>query len=371
MSQTVSRVAKIAALMPLLCLAANSVQAQHFFDDERRFVVEKPCEATRSLKGGSPTKLQPGDTLNSRGLNKKNGATHAFVRVGSSNKWVRLACGKFSDAAPQTASNQAAGSSGQTCLPFFDDKDNPVALGNSGRKVDITPEEPVLNDFDRAVLRVCGAPLKRVTRNEFKDMMREYSHILMELREFTDGRVFADRPARSAPEDYLNDLTDAWFKKDGFNHVFCGERGKTRNGVTSIGGLHHHGRYVQLQKSNQACRLPGGRNEAEPGLIYSMGVRLKSPTGGELISPIKGYGLTLSALDIFKIATRALQENPKSKKGRKLGCWLPVRADGRDFTTVLVRNQQGIITFYPDATPRGPGDYKNSNCRAKIVLDED
>ena len=371
MSQTVSRVANIAALMLPLCLTVNSAQAQHFFDNERQFVVGKPCEATRSLKGGSPTKLQPGDILASRGLNKKSGASHAFVRVGSSNKWVSLSCGKFADGAKQAASNQAAASTGQACLPFFDDKDNPVPIGKSGKKADITPEAPMLNDFDRAVMQVCGGPLKRVTRDEFKEMMREYSHILMELREFTDGRVFADRPARSAPEDYLNDLTDAWFNKDGFNHIFCGERGKTKNGVTSIGGLHHHGRYLQLQKSRQACRLPGGRNEVEPGLIYSMGVRMKSPAGGELISPIKGYGLTLSAQDIFKIATRALKQNPKSKKSRKLGRWLPVQDEGRDFTTVFVRSQQGIVTFYPDATPRGPGDHKNPNCRAKIVLDED
>ena len=364
-------ITSLSVLTALAGISAAPAHAQHFFETERQFVVEKPCEATRSLKGGSPEKLQPGDKLSSSGLNKKNGASHAFVRVGSANKWVKLTCGSFADGTGQSA-KRLPSASNQACLPFFDDKDNPVAVGNAGQQADITPEAPMLTDFDRAVMQVCGPPLKRVTRNEFKDMMREYSHILMDLREFTNGRVFADRPARSAPEDYLNDLADAWFNKDGFNHIFCGEKGKTRNGVTSIGGLHHHGRYLQLQKTQQVCRSTDHRRyEVKKGLIYSMGVRMKNPAGGELVSPIKGYGLTLSAADILKIATRALKENPKSKKGKALGCWLPVSDEGQDLTTVFVRNQKGIITFYPDATPRGPGDHKNTNCRAKIVLDED
>ena len=371
MTRRTSLIAYLAVLLALASSVAVPAQAQHFFETERQFVVEKPCEATRSLKGGSPEALQPGDRLTSRGLNKKDGASHVFVRLGSANKWVKLSCGTFVDGTGQSAEKRSAGSD-QACLPFFDDEDNPVPVGKAGQKADITPKAPMLNDFDRAVMQVCGPPLKRVTRKEFKDMMREYSHILMELREFTDGRVFADRPARSAPEDYLNDLTDAWFNKDGFNHVFCGEKGKTQNGVTWIGGLHHHGRYLQLQKTQQACRsADSSRYEVKKGLIYSMGVRMKNPAGGELRSPIKGFGLTLSAADIFKIATRALKENPKSKKGKSLGCWLPVSDEGQNFTTVFVRNQRGIITFYPDATPRGPGDHKNPNCRAKIVLDED
>ena len=371
MAQLISSSAIFAALAVLTGLNATAAQAQHFFDTERKFIVEKPCEATRALKGGSPVQLQVGDSLTSRGLNKKNDASHVYVRVGSGNKWVKLSCGRFADGTAQSATNQAATGSSQTCLPFFDDKDNPVSIGKNGKKVDLTPPAPTLTDFDRAVMKVCGPPLKRVTRDEFKSLMREYSHILMDVRDFTDSRVFADRPARSAPEDYLNDLADAWFNKDGFTHVFCGEKGRTKNGVTSISGLHHHGRYLQLQKTKQACRLADGRNEVEPGLIYSMGVRIKNPSGGELRSRIKGYGLTLSAQDMIKLATRALKENPKSKKGKKLGCWLPVRDEGRDFTTVFVRNQKGIITFYPDATPRGPGDHKNNDCRAKIVLEED
>ncbi len=371
MAQFIANSGRTVWLSALVVLGAQSASAQHFFESKRRFVVERPCQATRSLSGGSPVQLNPGDNLTSRGVNKEHDASHAFVRVGSSNKWVKLSCGKFADGKVQSTGHQTQASHGETCLPFFDQKDNPVPIGKAGKKIDITPEPPALTDFDRAVMKVCGPPLKKVTRDEFKELMREYSHILMDIRDFTDGRVFADRPARSSPEDYLNDLTDAWFNRNGFNHIFCGEKGKTKNGVTSIGGMHHHGRYLQLQKSKRACRIAADRDEVAPGLIYSMGVSLKDPQGRQLRSPIKGYGLTLSAQDIFKLATQAFKDNPKSKKSRNLGCWLPVRDEGRDFTTVFVRSRKGIVTFYPDATPRGPGDYKNSDCRAKIVLESD
>ncbi|MEM7749289.1 MAG: hypothetical protein AAF346_13645, partial [Pseudomonadota bacterium] len=58
-------ITSLSVLTALAGISAAPAHAQHFFETERQFVVEKPCEATRSLKGGSPEKLQPGDKLSS------------------------------------------------------------------------------------------------------------------------------------------------------------------------------------------------------------------------------------------------------------------------------------------------------------------
>jgi hypothetical protein len=79
---------------------------------------------------------------------------------------------------------------------------------------------------------------------------------------------------------------------------------------------------------------------------------------------VKGYGLTLSAEDIFKVATRAFAENP-SRSDSSQGCLLAVEDDGKRFTTVFVRRRKGIRTFFPDATPNTGRD---PACVAAILL---
>ena len=94
-----------------------------------------------------------------------------------------------------------------------------------------------------------------------------------------------------------------------------------------------------------------------------MGAKIKV-NGGEASSRIKGYGLTLSAADILKVATKAFAENPTASTESK-GCLLPLEDEGKQFTTVFVRRAGGIRTFYPDATP---DPKKNRDCKAEIVL---
>jgi hypothetical protein len=94
-----------------------------------------------------------------------------------------------------------------------------------------------------------------------------------------------------------------------------------------------------------------------------MGVRMKVGSG-LAESPVKGYGLTLSAEDILKVATRALAENPTSSAS-STGCLLLVSDDDYDFPAIFVRRKNGIRTFYPDATP---DPRRNDSCRHPIVL---
>lgn len=235
---------------------------------------------------------------------------------------------------------------GNKCLPFFDDVDNPVKV-KVGGNVDISPPAPALNAFDQAVNTTCGKAGKVVSRDEFKGLFQQHPDVLQRLMAFTGNKVFADRPARSEPAPYLQDLTDAWFNIKAFDHIFCGEPGEEGK----IGGLHFHGRYLQLQQSGEACRMNNFRqNEVVPGVIYTMGVEMLTADGQIARHSTKGYGITLNAEDIFKIVTRAFAENPTPSRD-STACLLPVTDDGKQFIAVFVRRANGIRTFYPDATP--------------------
>ena len=371
--------AAIAASISAIIAAATApaVHAQDFFAAPREFVLDRACDAHQSFRTKSnPTTLAAGTSVVGRGMNRRDNPTHAFVRVGTENKWIELGCGHFADAQPAgtpgVAQTPAAPSaptpqdaSPQACLPFFDDVDNPVRVGFGGR-ADITPKAPVQTAFDTAVVAACGAPGKVVARDEFKTLMRAHPAVLEAIRSFTGGKVFANRPPRPTTEDYLGELTEAWFAVHAFDHIFCGEPSAAGGG--KIGGLHFHGRYLQLQQSGDACRMTNfNQNEVVPGAVYTMGVIMKNAGGGFVRDARKGYGLTLSAEDILKSATRAFAENPTASV-ESTGCLLALRDDGQQFTNVFVRRAAGIRTFYPDATPNGRGSPRNPPCAALVDL---
>ncbi len=331
----------IVQYLTLLCaVVVQSATAQTFFPDPRTFTVTQPCDATVSIRTQrDPVPLTVDQAYTALGENKPTGATHAFITFDSERRWVALECGQYADV-PVTNGGEDG-----DCLPFFDDIDNPLAVGFGG-VVDLTPPPPPLNAFDLAVNAVCGAPGKQVSRDEFKALLRNHAEVLTALRAFTGDRVFAGRPAPADEQAFLNDLADAWFNIHAFDHIFCGEP----DPGGKIGGLHFHGRYLQLQQDDLACRL-GNDHKAEvvPGVIYTMGVRM--PIDGDSArSPVKGYGYTLSAEEILNVVTRAFRENPTTSS-RSTACLLDLSDDGKTFVTVFVRRANGIRTFYPDATP--------------------
>jgi hypothetical protein len=234
-------------------------------------------------------------------------------------------------------------------LPFFDTRNNPVSglRYPAGGSADVTPVPPTLDVFDQAVLDVCGAPGKKVSRTEFQTLMNQYPMVLDRIQ----ARM---EVASSVPDStFLNDLTDTWFNAEGFNHVICGE--PTIGG--RIGGLHFAGRYLELQNKGLAGRLANnaGNEEIVSGAIYTVGVKMIID-GSSSQSTIKGYGYTMSAEDILAIAGYAYTQNPNSS-GTSQACNLTVNDDGQRFTAVFVAKTDGIRTFYPDATPSG-----NPNC---------
>lgn len=230
--------------------------------------------------------------------------------------------------------------------PFFDSVNNPVNVAfPRGQKIDITPLPPQLNLFDQAVLKTCGSVGTKVRAESFKQLLSFYPDILQKAQQLTGGEL---RPGRRSKSQFLEDLTAIWFNKQGFEHIFCGQI----YAANDIGGLHFYGRYLQLQNEGIGGRLPNNsqRGEVVPGVIYTMGVVLKQ--GNRLVTDeIKGYGYVSNAQEMLLDATRAF----KTQGNIEGACLFPVRdkETGTSFQAVFVRENNSIITFYPDATPKG------------------
>lgn len=346
---TISSSTRFAAFSFMLLMAgANTALAQVFFSQERRFIIDQPCDAYASFKKKTqPQTLEVGAAYTALGENKNPGGTHAYLALEGQRKWVALNCGHYQDdGGVGFGGDEGNDANTAACLPFFDDEDNPVRV-NVGGLVDITPPAPRLEPFGQAVNATCGAAGKVVSREEFQALMRAHPDVLERLMAFTGGRVYANRPKPDSSDTYLQDLTDAWFNVHAFDHIMCGEPGDKGK----IGGLHFHGRYLQLQQSGEACRMANYRqNEVMPGVIYTMGVAMKGADGRFYRHATKGYGLTLSAEDILQAVTRAFADNP-TRSNSSSACLLSLQDDGHRFTSVFVRRAAGIRTFYPDATP--------------------
>lgn len=341
----------------------GSVFAQENFAAPSNFQVLQPCAGYASIKRQTgKVDLTPQQTYAAHAENKPANATHVLVSVGNGKKWISVACGQYIGGKPafknQVNNHPVALSA---CLPFFDNIRNQVNVGVGGN-VDVTPQAPVLEPFGKALNQMCGEPGKVTTKTAFKQLLTDHPNVLTELMQFTGHRVFPNTKIHTNQALYLDDLAEAWYSIQAFDHIFCGEP----TAADKIGGLHFHGRYLQLQNDQQACRLPNyAQNEVIPGIIYTLGVRMQRADGSWAQSPTKGYGLTLSAADILKVVTKAFAQNPTSSNSSQ-ACILRVTDGGMQFDTVFVRRSNGIRTFYPDATPDTDRD---SACAKRIVLD--
>jgi len=340
--------------------------SQALFVEPGRFLISNSCTAYTSFRNETgAVELEVNKVYTAYGENKNPGASHVYLDVNGQRKWASLNCGGYDGPKPPFVGNGSDDSHGTDCLPFFDNEDNPVDVGFGGN-VDITPPAPQIDSFGAAVNQMCGAPGKQTSREEFKQLLNSHPQVLADLMTFTGGKVYANRAATQDRDVYLEDLSEAWYAVQAFDHIFCGEP----ESASSLGGLHYFGRYEQLQDKGEACRLPNySKNEVVPGTIYSMGATMAMAGGGWASGNIKGYGLTLSAEDILMGATRAFAENPTSSTS-STGCILDLQ-DTTDadvhYDIVFVRRAAGIRTFYPDATP----DFNtNDACSAPIVLDE-
>lgn len=230
--------------------------------------------------------------------------------------------------------------------PFFDRLNNPVNVAfPRGKKLDITPPPPQLNLFDQAVLRSCGSIGTKVRAESFKQLLSQYPDVLQKAQQISGGEL---RPNRRSKSQFLEDLTAIWFNKQGFEHIFCGEI----KSATEIGGLHFYGRYLQLQNNSIAGRLPNNSQQEEvvSGVIYTIGVVLKQ-SERLVTDTLKGYAYVSNAQEILIDTTKAF----KIQGNTEGACLYRVRdkETGNSFQAVFVKENNAIITFYPDATPKG------------------
>ena len=230
--------------------------------------------------------------------------------------------------------------------PFFDQVNNPeFHRFPSGNSADITPLPPQLNAFDQSVLKTCGTIGSKVKASDVKQLMLNHPFVLQRIQQAAGGELRANRRTQA---EFLDDLTSIWSNKRGFQHIFCGEIKSKKD----IGGLHFFGRYLQLQNQGIAGRLPNNQAKEEviPGVVYTLGVVIKQ--GNRTVSDrIKGYALVSDAAEILIDATKAF----KSQGNQQGACLYPVRDQnsGKSYQAVFVKDRNAIVTFYPDATPKG------------------
>ncbi|WP_017741311.1 EndoU domain-containing protein [Scytonema hofmannii] len=231
-------------------------------------------------------------------------------------------------------------------IPFFDNENNPVPVDYpQEQQLDISPPPPQLNSFDKAVLNVCGPIGTRVSPNKFRRLLSSYPDVLQKLQQVTKGEL---RPGRKEKAQFLEDLTEIWFKNRGFEHIFCGEI----YNANDIGGLHFYGRYLELQNLGIGGRFVSDktREEVVPGVIYTLGVVIKQ--GNRIVTDvIKGYGYLSNAQEMLLDVTKVF----KLQRETDGACIYNARDQetGKTFPTVFVRKEKAIITYYPDATPSG------------------
>jgi Bacterial EndoU nuclease len=227
--------------------------------------------------------------------------------------------------------------------PFFDNTDHAEFHHfPHGIAVDGTPLPPDLAPFDRQVLQVCGTLGSRPDPDDFRALFKVYPKILHQIQTAVGGEIF---PGRDTESEFLEDLTAIWFERHGFEHVFCGsiDRGQLK-------GLHYVGRYLQLQQQGLAGKLPNNQHQQEviEGVVYTIGVLLKY--GSRIIVDKRtGYALISDAVELLIAATQAfkLRARPNSV------CTFPVVDvdSGHTYPAVFVKENNAIVTFYPDVTP--------------------
>ncbi|MBD2744174.1 EndoU domain-containing protein [Coleofasciculus sp. FACHB-1120] len=333
-------------IFPLLSIAAYAQ-----VPPSGTFTATRTCVAPRAINGINPGNIQvsKGQRYQAVGFNspKRKFIQIAVPGAKPERRWVSADCGNFSPATdPISSSDSPVTQPLASVLPFFDNVNNPELHGfPRNQTADITPPLPQLSAFDQAVLRTCGPIGSKVTASDFKKLMSENREVLREIQQAVGGKL---RAVRSTEAEFLDDLTVAWSGRGGFEHIFCGEL----EGPTKIGGMHFFGRYGQLQEQGIGGRLSNNlqKEEVVPGLVYTLGILIQKD-GQSWKDDIKGYALVSDAKEILLDATKAL----KAQGNAQGACLLTVQDNEtkKSYQAVFVKSQDAIVTFYPDATPRG------------------
>jgi hypothetical protein len=211
--------------------------------------------------------------------------------------------------------------------PFFNERRESVP--------DPTPPPPILSVFEEGILSICGDWGAPVRREGFLALIRKPSEEMDVLR--------AVMPRLSD-----SDLTEIWFKRDGFRHVFCGEPEGDK-----LGGLHWVGRYLQAQEKGWAGIMEPGAcraSEITPP-VYTIGTHYRRGDGGIGAKCPGGYAYSEAAVDILIETTEAVRAARKwAGQGRQVCIGEAHHPDG-SFPLVVVVDAGALVTAYPDVSP--------------------
>jgi Bacterial EndoU nuclease len=245
-------------------------------------------------------------------------------------------------------------------LPFFDTVENPELLSfPRGIAVDPSPQPPKMTDFDRDVLKTCGAFGSAVDSEQVRSLFVKHPAVVNQVKEAVGGNVLPRKAARGrrlASPLFFEELVQVWTVQRAFEHVFCGQVKGNR-----ITGLHFAPRYYELQQKGIAGRLPKNEREEEvvPGAVYTVGIQAK--VNGRVVTDSKsGYYYGRDAMDILIDGTLAHQQFNINSGTNNVVCLYKVPQTPNeprpyDYPSVFVKNDRGIVTLYPDVTPN-PGD---------------
>ena len=237
--------------------------------------------------------------------------------------------------------------------PFFDTIDTPEAIAfPRGKAVDVTPKPPSINAFDKEVLATCGEFGSKVSAAQIRALFAKNPAIVAQISNAVEGNLTPLRGfAKQKPSPtFQEDLVQIWTTRSGFEHILCGQV----KGTNKIGGLHFAARYLELQEKGIAGRLTNNQRQEEvnPGMVYTLGIQAK--VNGQLVSDRKkGYSYVSNAQEILTDGTRAYKAFNINSGENNAVCLYSIKDDQTPqlFDAVFVKNDRGIITFYPDATP--------------------
>lgn len=357
-------------LLPVIALPAQPAIAQ--VPPSGTFTATQACAATRAINGVNPGNIQL--TINQSyaaiGFNSPR-REQILIRVPGAtpqNRWVKATCGTFTDTAfsstnsSSSSSGSGTSSAGATTtnlMPFFDNQSNPIPVDfPRGQRKDITPPPPTLNQFDQEMVKLCGPGFSAaIDRNQFRRVVAAYPTVVANIKQAAGGAL---RPNRTSDQQFLDDLTAAWFDSDGFKHVFCGEISGSSSGgrPATLGGLHFVGRYWDLQQKQlggmilQTSTGRAATEEVVDGVIYTMGAQIRQ--GNRIIaeSPIKGYPYVSNAEEILVATARVFPRfNPAGATSAACRFTVTDQQAGKSYQAVFVKRAGAIRTFYPDATP--------------------
>jgi Bacterial EndoU nuclease len=237
---------------------------------------------------------------------------------------------------------------------FFDNTNNPVAVAfpTSG-SADVTPPMPSMSNFDLSLVAICPDSIDPEPSGQ-RTLLTNLVNSSASSAEKSQLSTAAGGSAN------LTKLYDAWFARGAFHHVFCGEP-KVSGSTVGIDGLHWRGRYVDLQLAGLATlseqQLSLKNSEVIAGQVYSFpteGQCRRSASGSREFcsSKLKGYGYGQNGATMLAMGYQAYKKLAPTSSTYKV-CYFSqvINTAGDKIYFLTVGNNQGIVTFYPDATP--------------------